>query len=481
MSIQRQKDWILAVLLSALFITNIDVAVVNVATPSIHERLRASPSELQLAVSGYVLSYAMLLITGARLGDIHGYRRIFLIGAGIFTAASVACGLAPMPEVLIVSRLVQGVGAALMVPQVLLGIQLTFTGPERGRALGLYAVTLSGGAVAGQVLGGVLISLDLFGTGWRPIFLINLPLGIALLIAAYRVLPFDRGGRPHRLDVSGVVTLSAAVLMLILPLVFGRTLHWPRWLWICLISSLLPLAAFVRIERRIADRGGYPLINLNFLGRPAIAWCLLAYSAATLTYFALLFTLALYLQQGLGRTPLYSGLALVSWVTAFGLAGPLVPRISPRLAPLAAPFGYLMLTLAYAAISLSLFAGHIGGVLLIALLGVGGLGHGIGFTANIRHLTASAPSRYAPDISGVITTIAQTAGLTGVATFGSLYFALVAPPRPLGASHAFAVITAGFAVTALFATIGVYRATHSAVPGDAQVVASRNSSEWLGG
>lgn len=158
-----------------LFITNVDVAIVNVAAPAIHEQLNASGSELQLVVSGYILSYAMLLITGARLGDIFGYRRLFLSGLGVFTVASLICGLAPNATVLIAARVVQGIGAAMLVPQVLTGIQLNCTGNARTRAIGLYSVALSVGAVAGQVLGGVLVSANLFETGWRPIFLIKRP------------------------------------------------------------------------------------------------------------------------------------------------------------------------------------------------------------------------------------------------------------------------------------------------------------------
>src|SRR6185437_7511490 len=154
--------WVLPVLLMGLFITNVDIAVVNVAAPSIHESLHASGSELQFVVSGYVLSYAMLLITGARLGDMYGYRRLFIFGLGIFTLASLACGLAPSAIVLILARIVQGVGAALMAPQVLTGIQQSFNGQAKVRAIGFYAVALSIGAVVGQVLGGVLISANLF-------------------------------------------------------------------------------------------------------------------------------------------------------------------------------------------------------------------------------------------------------------------------------------------------------------------------------
>ena len=467
----RRSAGLLATLLMGLFITNVDVAVVNVATPSIHERLSASGSALQFVVSGYVLSYAMLLITGARLGDIHGYRRLFLAGLGLFTLASLGCGLAPDAASLIAARVIQGVGAALMVPQVLIGIQLNFTGDARARALGLYSVALSLGAVAGQVAGGLLVSADLFGLGWRPIFLINLPIGVALYVAALKYLPADPGGRPRRLDLWGVATLSATVLLALPPLMLGPTQGWPLWIWLCLAASLFPLAAFIIVERRIASRGETPLINLDLLRQPAIAWALVAFAAASMTYFALLFTLALYLQQGLGHSAAYSGCALVSWVAAFGIGGPAVRRLPPRLMPLVGPFGYAILAASYLAISLCLFAGYAGAVLLFTLLAFGGLGLGIGYTANIRHLTSAVSARYAPDISGVITTNSQIAGVTGVATFGTAYLDLAAQPGPLVATHAFAVVVAGCAIAALFATIAVYRSSHVAATVGAEAAA----------
>jgi MFS family permease len=454
---------LLTVLLMGLFITNVDVAVANVATPSIHERLNASGSELQLVISGYILSYAMLLITGARLGDMFGYRRLFLAGLTIFTVSSLACGLAPNTIVLILGRVVQGIGAALMVPQVLIGIQQNFSDEARTRALGYYSVAMSIGAVAGQVLGGVLVSANLFNTGWRPIFLINLPIGAAVMIAALRYLPADAGGRPRRLDFWGVGALSTAVLLGVLPLILGHTQGWPAWIWFCLAASIVPLVVFVVIEKGIAAGGGYPLINLQLITRPAVAWGLAGYAAANSTYFSLLFTLALYLQQGLGRSPLYSGLALVSWVAAFGIGGPVVPRLPARLTRFVAPFGYLILVLSYLAISASLFTNRSSGALLFGLLGFGGLGLGIGFTANIRLLTAAASKRFAPDISGLITTVSQIAGVTGIATFGSAYFGLVHRPGPSTATHAFAVLSAAFAVVALLATIAVYRSSNAPV------------------
>jgi MFS family permease len=458
----RHLGWLLAVLLTGQFMTTVDTTIVNVATPSIHDSLRASGGELQLVVSGYILAYAMLLITGARIGDTRGYRRVFLVGLTVFTVASLACGLAPNVITLILARIAQGVGAAIMVPQVLTGIQLHFSGKERGRALGLYVVALSGGAVAGQILGGVLVSANLLGTTWRPIFLINVPIGVVLLAAAVRYLPVDQGGRDRRLDLLGVGTLSAAVLLLVLPLVLGHDQGWPTWVWISLAASVLAFAAFIVVERAVAAHGGYPLVNLHVLTKPPVAWGLLSQAAAQVTYLSILFVLALYLQQGLGKSPLYSGLALVSWVAAFGLAGYILRRLPTGIKSHTGPIGYLLLAAAYLGISLSLSAEHATGALLITLLGIGGFGLGTGFSSLIGHITNSVPTRYAPDISGVHTTILQVTGVLGIATFGTLYLALGTAGHqevPV-AVHAFDVTTAGLAAVALVAAVTAFLSTH---------------------
>lgn len=458
----RRLGWLLGVLLTGQFMTTVDTTIVNVATPAIHDGLGASGGELQLVVSGYILAYAMLLITGARLGDMRGYRRVFLVGLIMFTVASLACGLAPNAIALIVARIAQGVGAAIMVPQVLTGIQLHFSGKERARALGLYVVALSGGAVAGQILGGILVSANLLGTTWRPIFLINVPIGIVLLVAAARYLPVDRGGRDRRLDMLGVGTLSAAVLLVVLPLVLGHDQGWPTWAWICLAASVPAFAAFIFIERAVAARGGYPLVNLHVLAKPPVAWGLLSQAAAQVTYLSILFVLALYLQQGLGKSPLYSGLALVSWVAAFGLAGYILRRLPTGITAYTGPLGYLLLAVAYVSISLCVSVERPTGAVLLTLLGVGGFGLGTGFSSLIRHITSSVPTKYAPDISGVHTTILQLTGVLGIATFGTLYLSLGTAGHqevPV-AVHAFDTTTTGLAVAALVAAAAAYLSIH---------------------
>lgn len=392
------RRWLLAVLLAGQFMANVDTAVVNVAAPSIGAGLDASGGWVALVVSGYLVAYAVLLVTGARLGSTYGYRRVFLLGLVAFTVASLACGLAPSVGWLVGARFAQGAGAALMVPQVLSGIQVYFAGAARTRALGYYAVALSGGAVAGQVLGGLLTSADLFGTGWRPIFLINVPLGVVLVVAARWVVPVDAARERRGLDPRGVTALSAAVLLVIVPLVSGGELGWPPWVWLCLAASGPAFAVFILVERRTAARGGRPLVAAEVVRRPVVRLGLIAHGLTAMTYFALLFVLALYLQQGLGVGPVHAGLALVSWVVAFGLAGLVLPRIPLRYLPWTPSAGCAILALGYASVGAYLLAGGRTGPPLFLLLGIGGFGLGIGANALIGAMTSAVPDRYAADL-----------------------------------------------------------------------------------
>jgi MFS family permease len=460
----------------------VDTAIVNVAAPSIRSGFGASDGQVTLVVSSYIVVFAVLLVTGARLGSTHGHRRMFLWGLAVFTAASLACGLASGVIALIVARFVQGAGAALMVPQVLSGIQLHFTGPGRTKALGWYAIALSGGAVAGQVLGGLLISANLFGTTWRPIFLINVVLGAAIFSGARRFLPADDVRERQRMDVAGVVALSAAVLLVIMPLVLGRDQAWPLWTVGCLVASVPVFGWFIVVERRVAARGGRPLVAAAVLrnvvvrngllahGLTSMTYCAVRYQSdhshgypacvATVTccsgsayfwsdwYLALLFVLALYLQRGLGAGPAYSGLAMVCWVAAFGLAGPLLPRVPPRYRALAPVAGCLILALGYTTVWVYLLAGGRTGPLLFLLLGIGGLGLGISANSLINAMTSALPDRFAADLSGVITTNAQLCGALAVAVAGTGYLGLRTGP-----SGAFTVVLIAFTVVALLGAV----------------------------
>lgn len=458
---------LLAVLLAPMFMYQADATIVNVANPSIHAHLHATGAQLELVIGGYLLASATLFITGARLGQMRGYRRVFLAGLAMFTLASLACGLAPSPLVLIIARIVQGLGGALMIPQILTGIQLNVAeGPARIRVLSLYAIMLAGGAVTGQILGGVLVSANLFGSYWRPIFLINVPVGLAVLLAGLRYLPADQardGARDgaRRLDLPGVVTLSSALLLVVLPLTLGRQQHWPVWTWASLAASMPLLAVFAAVERRATVRGGSPLLNLHVIARPAIAWGLWPQAIAVSTYYGLLFTLALYLQQGLGRSPLESGLTLLPWVLAFGIPGRLLGRVPGQFRPVLPAAGCLLLAAGYSAISATMFSGHHPQALLLVLLAVGGFGLGITFSSILAHLTAAVAPRYAADISGVFTTSLQVAGAIGIAAFGTIYLSQITHPGHAQATHAFAITTAVFALVAFTAAATAYKATHA--------------------
>ncbi len=444
----QRPGWHLTALLGGMFLGNVDIAVVNVAVPSIREHLHATGGELQLIVSGYTLAYAMLLITGARTGEIRGRRWTYLLGLAVFTGSSLACGLAPNSIVLVGARIVQGVGAALMVSQVLTGIQLHFEGAARRRALGAYTAVLGVSAVIGQALGGLLVTADIFGTSWRPIFLINVPIGIALIVISLFVLPSGKSERRQQLDLAGVGVLSAALLMLVTPLVLGQDQGWPPWTWLSLFGSLPMFALFVRVERRVIRRDGHPLMSLPLLVRRQVALALLSQAANRAGYFALLFVVALYLQQGLGRSATYSGLVPVSWVAAFALVGPVLGRLGPRARRLAAPAGGLLMAVAFAGVAAGVSAGMHGTVWLVLLLGIGGLGYGCAFSGTLAHLTDSVEPRFAPDVSGLFNTTLQVGGTLGVAVFGAVYLNFVEDRLP---DSAFALTTAMLAAVSVAA------------------------------
>jgi len=458
---RRHPAAVLAVLLMAPFLAQADATIANVATPAIGSDLGASGAAVELVIGGYLVTYAVLLITGARLGQTHGYKRLFLIGVGAFGAASLIAGLAPSATLLVIMRVIQGGAAAMMYPQALTGVQMNFTGDERARAIGFFAIALASGAVIGQILGGVLISADIAGSGWRPIFLINVPICVAVVAAALRYLPPDDEHRSSDVDLRGVATLSVSVLLVIVPLIVGRSEGWPVWSWAALAASVPAFAVFLATQRSAAAGGRNPLVNVGVIARRPIWLGLLALLTATGTYYALLFTLAQYFQAGLARSALASGLILVPWVAAFGLAGQVARRLPRRLAAHLPLAGYLMLAAAYVAISVALFTGRPSDVELGVLLAAGGFGLGIGFAMMIGHLTSAVPTRYAPDISGVSTTVLQIGGAVGVAAFGTLYLSEAGGGGAGPARHAFAVTSLVLGLTALVAACAAHLSTHA--------------------
>jgi predicted MFS family arabinose efflux permease len=478
-SVAAVHRWrLLAVLLAAQFMANIDTAIVNVAAPAVQSSLDISGGQVGLVISGYVVAYAVLLVAGARLGASHGHRRIFLTGLVVFTVASLACALAPDAAVLIVARILQGAGAALMVPQVLSGIQLYFTGRQRIKALGYYAVALSGGAVAGQALGGMLIAADLFGTAWRPIFLINVPAGLLLIWAAVRSMPGDtnekNANRAQEVDVRGMLLLSVTVLLLIVPLLLGPDEGWPAWTWGCLAASVPVAVVFRRSQRRRSAQGGRPLIAEEVVCEPAVRWSLAAHGITTMTYFALLFVLAVYLQEGLGRGPAYAGLAMVPWVAAFGLAGPLLARVPERHRAAMPALGCVVVAAGYTAVWFYLATGHRTGPALFLLLGIGGFGLGISSNALIGQMTFALPDRYAADLAGVISTNAQLCGALGVAALGGGYLFLAEGRAVESAAHGLEAVLGASAVLSVLSAVAARQGSRSRATTDPPVVLPSN-------
>ena len=456
----RTAGWLLLVLLSGQAMANIDTAVANVAAPSMQDDLGSSDGGLTLVVAGYVLLFALALVPGARLAGRLGVRRAFLGGLALFTAASLLCGLAPGTGTLIAARLVQGVGAGLMVPSILIGVQQWFPAERRAQAVGLYAATLSGSAAVGQVLGGVLVSADVWGTGWRAAFLINVPAGIAALAVGARLLPRPtehavNTSAPARqgVDLAGTALLAGVTLAAVLPPAFGPGLGWPWWMWAALALTVPGLIVFARTERRVAWHGGRPALDLRPLSVAPVRWALLAQAGFTLTYLAMLYVLALHLQQQLGLSPWQSGLVPLGWVLCFGVTGPLLPRLLAPLRRLLPVLGGLLLVLSYAALAALQAVGGAQPLALAAVLCVGGLGLGSTFSSLLTLLTVAVPPRFAADLSGSVNTVAQLSGVLGVAVFGTLYPYLTerggAADTP---GAAFALVALGLAGVAALST-----------------------------
>jgi MFS family permease len=417
----RPRQWVaLAVVLTATFMGILDVFIVNVAAPSIQHGLGASFGQLQFVLAGYVLAYATALVTGGRIGDAIGRKRAFLAGTGAFTAASLACALAPDPAVLIAFRVAQGLAAAVMLPQVLSVIQVAFPEPERTRALGFYGATIGLASIAGQLVGGLLIDADVAGLGWRSVFLVNVPIG---LLAVGCALPTveeshgDRRGGYQGLDWTGMALLALAMIALMLPLVQRRS----YWL---LLGCPVLLAGFAAREHRLAARGGAPLVPLGLFGqRPfalGLVTVLLFYSGNA----ALFLTLAYYLQGGLGLSPLASGLTFLPLGIGFAATSVTVKRLVPRLGARVLALGALIMAAGLALVVgvLAVPAGrHAQPALLGPALLLAGAGQGMVAAPLIAIILERVGGDQAGAGSGVLLTVTQVANALGVTAVGALF------------------------------------------------------------
>ncbi len=446
----------LAVVLAGQMMAVIDVNIVNVAIPSMHATLGASGAGLQLIVAGYTVAYAVLLVTGARLGDILGHRRMYLTGVALFTLTSLGCGLAPTTGVLIGLRFAQGASAAAMIPQVLSLIQRSYTEPgPRARAMSLYATIISGGAVLGQVIGGLLVSADLLGSTWRPVFLVNVPVGLAVLACA-RLLPAGRFDGVRLLDLPGLAVLTPAVLAFVLPLVLGQPLGWPAWGWALLAGSLVLFGLLGWVENRVGARGGQPILPRSLLGLPGMAAGLGGLFANMAIFGGWLFSLALQLQDGLGESALRAGLTFVPCGVAFAVVSLNWRRLPARYHGALVTGGFIVNAAGLLGSGWLLHSGGHGGVWLYLALAVSGAGMAGAFGALMGRVVAGVPVTSAADASGVMVTVVQLGTVVGIAAFGALYLSRAGtlPEHAerafaLTAGHAYLLVTAALAALAL--------------------------------
>ncbi|KVQ23621.1 MFS transporter [Burkholderia ubonensis] len=424
-----------------------DTSIVNVAAPALRADLGISGALLQLVVAGYILAYAVFLITGARLGDDYGYRRLFVTGLAIFTVSSLACGVAPGTWLLIVGRIAQGVGAAMLVPQVMSLIQRSFEGPARARAIGCYSMILGLGSTAGQALGGVIITADFAGLSWRPAFLINVPIGIVLLARARSVLPALAGPERRKLDLAGVALLTGAMLLIVVPLTFGHDVGWPAWVWASLAAGVIGVATFLRFERALAQRGGSPLLSLDAVLATGIRPGLAVVSIGFIGYGGWLFACALYLQTGLGFSPMISGFVFAAYAFGFGISNVSWSKLPARL--LRFTPAVALIAMAAANLAFGMTARHAGWVAaaMVPLLFCAGASHGLTFGTTVNQMTQRTAPQHAPALSGLVTTSVQLSIVIGVAALGAIYLAVAAPGAHLASARAIADVT--FAIGAL--------------------------------
>jgi EmrB/QacA subfamily drug resistance transporter len=474
--IVQQRDprrWLmLVVVLCAGFVDVLDNFIINVALPSIERELHTSFAELQLVVAGYTLAYAVLLVTGGRLGDLYGRKRLFILGLAGFTLFSACSGFAPSALLLIVFRIAQGTTAALMYPQVISFIQVSFDNSERPRAFGYFAAVAGLASILGQVFGGFLLTANLFNTGWRSIFLVNVPIGIVVLPAAFLLLRESKTPVARTLDYGGVSLLILTLILFVFPLILGESAGWPWWMLVCLLLSVPALIAFLVYEQRIIKRGKTPLVSLELFRQRRFSAGLLTSILAGSLFAAMMFLLTFYLQTILHLTPLQAGLIFMAASVSFILSSLISPTFASRLGRRSLSVAAVLVTLAYVLVFLAAqLLVPLWGMppLLVALFA---LGFGMGL------LSTPLLSRTLEDVlhddtgvaSGVYTTVQQMAGAFGVMLIGLLDAFLTASSGNTLHAFVISVLVITLLSLGLSLTVRPLAWSHSSITGSEALV-----------
>ncbi|MET9492535.1 MFS transporter [Nocardia sp. NPDC006630] len=420
------RRWIaFAVVLAAGFMDLLDVTIVNVAVPSIQKDLGAEYAQIEWIIAAYVLAFAAVLITGGRLGDIYGRKRMFLLGMTGFTLASAAGGLASDPTMLITSRFVQGAMAGLMVPQILAIIRVTFPKEERTKAIAIYSGVGGSASAVGLALGGLLVQWNVLDLGWRPIFLVNIPIGILALAAAAVVMRDSRSPQPPRLDIIGMVLAVSAVVLLVYPLTEGRRLDWPTWTFVLIGASAVTFTAFVLYERWRSRTVGSPLIDLELFRSRAFTVGLASWLLFWIGFGGFFLIWTLFMQAGLGWSPMRAGLTSVFFAVGAGIgAGTSVSLLAPRFGRWVLMGGGLVTAAGFGLYGW--MAAHYGSDFaswqMVLPLIITGTGFGIVVAPTIDMLLGQIPDGEAGAASGLLNTGQQLGMALGVALVGIVFF-----------------------------------------------------------
>ncbi|MEW2579059.1 MFS transporter [Streptomyces syringium] len=416
--------WIaLLVLLGAELMDMIDQSVVLTALPAIQESTGAGPDTVQWLTTGYSLPIAVGLITGGRLGDLYGRRRILLIGTVVFTTASLLCGLAAGPGTLIAARALQGVGVAVMIPQILATLHVTFEGQNRSKVFGLYGAVMSLANVLGPVMGGLLTEADLFGLSWRPIFLVNVPVGLAVILLGRRFIPESTVKKADRLDLTGMLLSALAIVLIVFPLTEGHLHHWPLWCFALLTAGLLALGVFLRHQKR--KQGNAPLVPLCLFRGRQFSGGMAAQLMHGLLCGLFFMTWTLYLQRGLGMSPFRAALAFVLLSVGELAGATVVARSGGRFARRLPQAGALITLAAMAGYGLQIHAGQ-GGLTLLAMTApVVLIGFGLGMVGGpLADMSlARVPHEDAGSASGLFNTVMHLGIALGTALTALVFFA----------------------------------------------------------
>ncbi|MET8448721.1 MFS transporter [Streptomyces sp. NPDC005209] len=424
-----RRRWIaLAIVMTAAFMDLVDVTIVNIAIPSIQHDEGASFSQIQWITAGYALAFAAGLITGGRLGDIHGRKRLFLIGVGGFTLASALCGFAANPEMLVASRILQGGMAAMMVPQVLSIVHATFPAHERGKVFGLFGAIVGLGAVSGPLLGALLTEWNLFGLEWRPIFLINLPVGVVALFLGRRFITESKAPKALKLDLVGVALVTLGLLMLLYPLTRGRELGWPLWGYASMVGALGVFAGLVVYERRKSARDGSPLVELSLFKVKSFAAGIAVQTVFGIALGIFFLVWTLYMQVGLGWRPLRAGLTGVPFSIAVSMAaGMSVQKLVPRFGRKVLQAGALVMAagvLIYIAESERYGLGIASWQMALPLV-VMGAGMGLIVAPLTDAVLSEVPREHAGSASGLINTVQQMGNALGLGLVSVVFFGVI--------------------------------------------------------